>query len=58
MRPMPPPSVEYALSPLGEELAPVLHAIVRVGIQLREVPLPPHRHERPTRRAQRQTCPP
>ncbi|MCK8503289.1 hypothetical protein M0222_36575 [Myxococcus fulvus] len=55
---MAPPSVEYALSPLGEELAPVLHAIVRVGTQLREVPLPPHRHERPTRRAQRQTCPP
>ncbi|MBZ4394124.1 helix-turn-helix domain-containing protein [Myxococcus sp. AS-1-15] len=55
VRPTSPPSVEYALSPLGEELVPVLHAIVRVGTQLREVTLDPHRHERPTRRAQRQT---
>ncbi|AKF86968.1 hypothetical protein MFUL124B02_36035 [Myxococcus fulvus 124B02] len=55
VRPTSPPSVEYALSPLGEELVPVLHAIVRVGTRLREVTLGPHRHERPTRRAQRQT---
>ncbi|WP_426736514.1 hypothetical protein [Myxococcus faecalis] len=47
--------MEYALSPLGEELVPVLHAIVRVGTQLREVTLAPHRQERSTRRAQRQT---
>ncbi|MCY1001094.1 helix-turn-helix domain-containing protein [Myxococcus sp. MISCRS1] len=55
VRPTSPPSVEYALSPLGEELLPVLQAIVRVGTRLREVTLDPHRHERPTRRAQRQT---
>jgi DNA-binding HxlR family transcriptional regulator len=29
-----PPSVEYALSPLGKELLPVIDAIVRVGTRL------------------------
>ncbi len=30
-----PPSVEYALTPLGEELLPVIRAIVRVGEKLK-----------------------
>lgn len=30
-----PPSVEYALSDLGRELIPVIHAIVRVGTKLK-----------------------
>src|SRR4051812_47161767 len=29
-----PPSVEYSLSPLGEELIPVIEAIVKVGTRL------------------------
>ncbi len=32
--PSSPPSVEYALSALGQELVPVIDAIVRVGTQL------------------------
>ena len=31
-----PPSVEYALTPLGRELIPVIDAIVKVGTRLRE----------------------
>jgi DNA-binding HxlR family transcriptional regulator len=30
-----PPSVEYSLTPLGEELLPVIHAIVEVGGKLK-----------------------
>jgi DNA-binding HxlR family transcriptional regulator len=30
-----PPSVEYALSDLGQELIPVIHAIVEVGTKLK-----------------------
>ena len=32
-----PPSVEYSLSPLGQELIPVIDAIVKVGTRLRFV---------------------
>lgn len=35
-----PPSVEYALTELGEELVPAIRAIVKVGTRLREQPLP------------------
>ena len=31
-----PPSVEYALTDLGRELIPVIQAIVRVGLRLKE----------------------
>lgn len=31
-----PPSVEYALTDLGSELMPVIHAIVKVGSKLRD----------------------
>jgi DNA-binding HxlR family transcriptional regulator len=31
-----PPSVEYSLTDLGQELMPVIHAIVQVGTRLRE----------------------
>ncbi|MCP3100198.1 helix-turn-helix transcriptional regulator [Myxococcus sp. K15C18031901] len=48
--PTSPPSVEYALSALGQELVPVIDAIVRVGTRLREVSGAPHRHDTPTRR--------
>jgi DNA-binding HxlR family transcriptional regulator len=34
--PSSPPSVEYTLSELGEELIPVIDAIVKVGTRLRE----------------------
>lgn len=34
--PTSPPSVEYALTELGVELVPVIHAIVRVGVKLKE----------------------
>ena len=34
--PTSPPSVEYALSELGEELIPVINTIVRVGTRLRD----------------------
>lgn len=30
-----PPSVEYELTPLGRELIPVIHAIVKVGTKLK-----------------------
>jgi DNA-binding HxlR family transcriptional regulator len=36
--PTSPPSVEYALSELGEELIPVIKAIVRVGQRLKSLP--------------------
>lgn len=35
VRPTTPPSVEYALTPLGEELTPALSAIVEVGHKLK-----------------------
>jgi DNA-binding HxlR family transcriptional regulator len=35
VQPTAPPSVEYALTPLGEELIPALHAIVTVGQKLK-----------------------
>ena len=34
--PTSPPSVEYALTALGHELIPVIHAIVEVGSRLKE----------------------
>jgi DNA-binding HxlR family transcriptional regulator len=34
--PTTPPSVEYALTPLGRELIPVIDQIVKVGTRLRE----------------------
>jgi len=33
-----PPSVEYALTDLGNELMPVIHQIVKVGSKLRDDP--------------------
>ena len=36
VKPTSPPSVEYALTPLGEELIPAIDAIVRVGHKLKE----------------------
>jgi DNA-binding HxlR family transcriptional regulator len=45
--PTTPPSVEYSLTPLGEQLLPVIDAIVEVGARLKES----HTPERgPTRR--------
>lgn len=35
VRPTSPPSVEYALSPLGQELTPAIHAIVDIGHRLK-----------------------
>lgn len=35
VRPTSPPSVEYALTPLGAELVPVIEAIVKVGERLK-----------------------
>lgn len=35
VRPTSPPSVEYALTPLGTELVPVIEAIVKVGERLK-----------------------
>lgn len=35
--PSSPPSVEYALSPLGEELIPVITSIVKVGERLKNL---------------------
>jgi DNA-binding HxlR family transcriptional regulator len=35
VEPSSPPSVEYALTPLGRELIPVIEAIVRVGSKLK-----------------------
>ena len=35
-----PPSAEYALTNLGRELIPVIHAIVRVGTRLRDAGAP------------------
>ena len=32
-----PPSVEYALTPLGEELVPAIKAIVEIGMKLKSV---------------------
>lgn len=37
VEPTTPPSVEYALTPLGEELLPVIQAIVQVGTKLKEL---------------------
>ena len=37
VEPTTPPSVEYALTPLGEELLPVIQEIVRVGLKLKEL---------------------
>jgi DNA-binding HxlR family transcriptional regulator len=34
--PSSPPSVEYALTEVGEELIPVINAIVKVGTRLRD----------------------
>jgi DNA-binding HxlR family transcriptional regulator len=42
-----PPSVEYALSPLGKELLPVIDIIVRVGTRLRNAALRKRPQERP-----------
>jgi DNA-binding HxlR family transcriptional regulator len=36
--PTSPPSVEYSLTPLGEELLPAIDAIVRVGEKLKRLP--------------------
>lgn len=33
-----PPSAEYGLTDLGQELVPAIHAIVRVGAKLRDAP--------------------
>jgi DNA-binding HxlR family transcriptional regulator len=38
--PTSPPSVEYSLSELGQELVPVIDSIVRVGTRLIEGPRP------------------
>ncbi|WP_342634458.1 helix-turn-helix domain-containing protein [Phyllobacterium salinisoli] len=35
IQPTTPPSVEYALTPLGQELVPALDAIVEVGYKLK-----------------------
>lgn len=35
-RPTSPPSVEYALTPLGHELIPAINAIVQVGLKLQQ----------------------
>ena len=37
IRPTAPPSVEYALTPLGQELVPALDAIVEVGHKLKQL---------------------
>lgn len=37
VQPTTPPSVEYALTPLGEELVPALNAIVEVGHKLKSI---------------------
>jgi DNA-binding HxlR family transcriptional regulator len=44
--PTSPPSVEYALSPLGRELVPVIDAIVKVGTRLRNASTGLHPQER------------
>lgn len=36
IRPTTPPSVEYALTPLGQELVPALEAIVAVGHKIKQ----------------------
>src|SRR5205823_2247904 len=41
--PSSPPSVEYSLSELGQELVPVIDSIVRVGTRLIEGPRPARR---------------
>lgn len=38
-----PPSAEYELTDLGHELVPALDAIVRVGMKLKDEPLPRRR---------------
>jgi DNA-binding HxlR family transcriptional regulator len=35
VRPTSPPSVEYALTPLGQQLLPAIESIVQVGLQLK-----------------------
>lgn len=40
IQPTTPPSVEYALTPLGRELVPALEAIVEVGHKLKQDDLP------------------
>jgi DNA-binding HxlR family transcriptional regulator len=47
VRPTSPPSVEYALTPLGRELLPVIDAIVSVGGRLKAMEQP---RRRPTKR--------
>ena len=42
--PSSPPSVEYSLSELGQELVPVIDSIVRVGTRLIEGPRQARRH--------------
>jgi DNA-binding HxlR family transcriptional regulator len=39
VQPTTPPSVEYALTPLGQELIPALNAIVAVGLKLKTAKL-------------------
>ncbi len=39
--PTSPPSVEYALTELGQELIPAINAIVRVGLKLKKEPTNP-----------------
>ena len=43
--PSSPPAVQYALSPLGEELVPVIDAIVRVGTRLARTQSQPTRRK-------------
>ena len=54
--PTSPPSVEYALTDLGQELIPAINAIVAVGLKLKKEPVDATRRNAGARRQQRSTA--